>query len=205
MQDGLNRFIAGQSDPPVYFHCSRNTAEPDRSNPAQILASIARQLSSLEPGRPLLGPSKEIYERKSMLGATKKANLSTSESCALITKLIEEYALTTIVIDALDECDPETRWELLEVLDSILCHSVSLVKIFVSSRDDSDLKRGLQNYPSLFLTSDRNSNDIQTFVNRETDKLVAKKRLLTYIKVESTKAELKQLVKSSVVKGADGM
>ena len=143
--------------------------------------------------------------KEAMLGATKKANLSTSESCALITKLIEEYSLTTIVIDALDERDPETRWELLEALDCILCHSVSLVKIFVSSRDDSDLKRGLENYPSLFLTPDRNSNDIQTFVNRETDKLVAKRRLLTDIKAESTKEELKQLVKSSVVKGADSM
>ena len=146
-----------------------------------------------------------IYERKVILGATKKANLSISESCELITKLIEEYALTTIVIDALDECDPETRWELLEALENILHHSVSLVKIFVSSRDDSDLKRGLQSYPSLFLTSDRNLNDIQTFVGRETDRLVARNRLLTYIISGSTKEELKRLVKTSVVKGADGM
>jgi hypothetical protein len=43
-----------------------------------------------------------------------------------------------IVVDALDECDSDTRWELVEALESIT-ESASLVKVFVSSREEGDL------------------------------------------------------------------
>jgi hypothetical protein len=104
----MQAFDAGQSPPPVFFYCSRNTAENGRSDPEAILASIARQLSNLRPESPLLDPAIVAYQKREAAGFA-SGPLDINESCALIMQLIEHYPLTTIVIDALDECDPEKK------------------------------------------------------------------------------------------------
>lgn len=114
IEDALKRFNAGQGPPPVYFYCSRNAAEAERSDPAIILGSIVRQLASLQPGLPLLSPVIEKWKKKGQGFSSK--GLQVEESCDLILELIEEYPITTIVIDALDECDIEKRQCLLDAL-----------------------------------------------------------------------------------------
>jgi hypothetical protein len=54
--------------------------------------------------------------------------------------------MTVIVIDALDECDPGKRADLFDLLNDIRDQSLNLVKIFVSSRDDSDIVRDFQEH-----------------------------------------------------------
>ena len=48
------------------------------------------------------------------------------------------------------------------MLEHLLQESPCIVKIFVSSRDDQDIVCKLRNYPTLDLSSDRNSEDINT-------------------------------------------
>lgn len=124
------------------------------------------------------------------------------ESRALIIQLVEHYPLTTIVIDALDECNLEKRADLLETLETILQESSSLVKIFLSSRDDQDIFCHLQDYPNLELASDRNTDDITSFVRAETQDLIKKKKLLRF---SINKEELKESIIDQVTKGASGM
>ena len=189
------------SPPPVFFYCSRSPAEPARSSPEAILASIARQLSSLEPGLPLLEPVVTTYKKEEAKGFP-SGGLRIEESCALILQLVEHYPLTTIVVDALDECDPEKRADLLEKLETILRHSSNLIKIFVSSRDDQDIVCQLQGYPNLEIASDRNRDDIATFVRNEVQELVQKRKLLPY---SQAKEELMELITDKVIEGAAGM
>ncbi len=187
--------------PPVYFYCSRNAAEPERSDPAAVLASIVRQLSCAEPGLPLLPPVIEKYEKKGQGFSSR--GLQIEESCELITKLIEHYPITTIVIDALDECDPEKRDMLLDAIESLLQNSsLGLLKVFLSSRDDQDIACTLREYPNLDLVSSRNSADIEAFVREETERLVKKRRLL---RNSHAKEALKRLIIDEVSRGADGM
>jgi hypothetical protein len=61
---------------------------------------------------------------------TEPAQLTVEESTKLIISLIE-INLAIIIIDALDECQPSRRYELLNALDDIIGKSASLVKIFV--------------------------------------------------------------------------
>jgi hypothetical protein len=68
IEDSMRAFHGGQSPPPVFFYCSRNTAEPGRSNPEAIIASIVRQLSSFQPGLPLLDPIITAYLKKEAEG-----------------------------------------------------------------------------------------------------------------------------------------
>jgi len=115
---------------------------------------------------------------------------------------VEYYELTTIIIDALDECHPAKRHELLEAMEAILLRSSRLVKIFISSRDDQDIVFRLDNYPNLELTSDRNAQDIKTFVEMETDKLIKKNMLLRF---SEDREQLRTLIISQLARDASGM
>ncbi|KAF7452322.1 Arp Ankyrin repeat protein [Pyrenophora tritici-repentis] len=124
------------------------------------------------------------------------------ETLNLVLQLIAQYPLTTIVIDAMDECDPQKRHELLKALEKILQNSSSLVKIFVSSRNDQDIVLRLRNYPNLEIDSRRNCDDIARFVNEQVEELVQDGRLLSY---SDSETEMKKLIVGKVIEGAAGM
>lgn len=201
IEEALMSFKAGNSPQPVYFYCSRNSAEPARSDPQAILASLARQLSCLEPGKPLLQPTIAIYKRKEEEGFA-SGSLQMNESLNLILQLIEEYPLTTIFIDAMDECDPLKRLGLLKALERILRDSPRLVKIFVSSRNDQDLVLRLNSYPNLEIESQKNGIDIARFVKDQAEQLIHDRELLQF---STSQAEMKSLIVNKVIEGAAGM
>ena len=201
IEDIMRGYGCSENPPPAYFYCSRNPAERERSDPAAIMASIVRQLASLEPGYPLLSPVVKKYNEKERSGFA-SGGFGLGESCALILELAEEYPVIFIVLDALDECDPETRHELLETLQEIVAESPCLIKIFASSRDDGDLVSLLKGYHNLEISSKRNAEDIENFVRSETEQLVMKGRLLRYSRA---KDEMKRLILEKVTEGAAGM
>lgn len=201
VEDALSAFKKHQCPPPTYFYCSRNPAEPGRSDPETILASVARQLSCLEPGRPLLQPTITAYNKHEEEGFAAES-LRLQETRGLILQLTEHYPTVIIIIDALDECNPATRKDLLAAIEFLLRESPRLVKIFVSSRDDQDIMYKLQGYPNLELSSDRNSGDIAKFVESETSRLIESGDLLRF---SSTRQELQQKIIRDIVSGAAGM
>ncbi|KAL9043407.1 MAG: hypothetical protein Q9214_003406, partial [Letrouitia sp. 1 TL-2023] len=201
IEDAMQAYNAGQSPPPAFFYCSRNTAEPERSNPAAILASFVRQLSCVEPGGPLLDPVTKLYQQREIQGFA-SGPLRIDESITLLTQLVEYYQLTTIVIDALDECDPEKRFELMDALETLLRESPCLVKIFASSRDDQDIVYRLQDYPNLEINANQNNDDIFSFVRAETRTLIQRRKILQY---SSQKKEMEEIITRKVSEGAKGM
>ncbi|KAF2463404.1 uncharacterized protein BDR25DRAFT_362944 [Lindgomyces ingoldianus] len=200
-KNALESFKAGNNPQPVFFYCSRNAAEPTRADPKVILASLARQLSSPELGNRLLKPAVDLFNIKEADGFA-SGSLELEESCKLIMQLIEQYPLTTIVIDAMDECDPSKRRELLKTLEQILRDSSSLVKMFVSSRDDQDIVLRLHNYPNIEISSQRNADDIMRYVRSQTEQLIQEKELLQY---STSQAEMKELIINKVIEDANGM
>jgi hypothetical protein len=187
--------------PPAYFYCSRNPTEPGRGHPDKILASIARQLSSLEPGLPLLPSAVTAYQENMNQGLA-AGPPGLPESRDLIVQLINSYPSVTIAIDAIDECNPDSRQDLLEALTFILQNTRSLVKVFVSSRDDQDIVRTLEDCPNLEIRSGRNSKDIDEFVKAETQAMIDKKQLLERSK---KKEELQVKIIKKITEGAHGM
>lgn len=91
--------------------------------------------------------------------------------------------MTTIVIDALDECEPLLRDDLLGALFDILQGSNGLIKIIVSSRDERDISCYLAGCLNLEIRATENQADIDHFVNSEVDKLIQAKKIL-YGKVQ---------------------
>ena len=127
--------------------------------------------------------------------------LTLEESIALIIELSQDRPLTTIIIDALDECNFSSRGDLLDALCRIIQESCSLVKILVSSRDDGDIVCRLSNCLTLQIEASRNQKDIESYVNFELEALINRKKLLR----GSVPQVLKQTIASYLREKAKGM
>ncbi|CAH0002507.1 unnamed protein product [Clonostachys byssicola] len=203
IEDAMSAFQAKQSPHPVYFYCSRNPAEPGRSDPSRILASIARQLATPEVGGAILEPALEVFNQRASQ-AFAEGPLTLGESKELIIKLLDQYkdATMTIAIDALDECNEDTRGDLLESFEFLLEESPCLLKLLVSSRDDQDIVYQFENYPCLALSSAHSSSDIELFVASEVKKLLNSRFLR---KTQSGKEALSEKIVKELTAKADGM
>ena len=199
VQDLLDQSDADQGVRPVFFYCSKDNQEPARSNPNAILGSIARQLSSVKPGSPILPPTSSLIQPTGHFDSRK---CSTGELTDLIIQLIAYYPINTIILDALDECSRDDRCLLLDAIHDILTRSTSLVKIFLSSREEGDLTDELRDYPNLRISSTENSRDIEIFIRTETERLVTRGRLL---RNSMAKEEIKNRIIEKLIKGANGM
>ncbi|KAI6764484.1 hypothetical protein HG530_008273 [Fusarium avenaceum] len=202
IEDAIEAFKRKEATYPAYFYCSRNnTAESERSDPAQVFASIARQLSTPQRGGPILEPTRKEYEEQKKLGFM-SGSLGLGKSKKLVLQLLEQYPSATIVVDALDECNPETRQNLLKALESLLKESSCLLKVFVTSRTDQDITYKLSNYPNLHLSSERNTGDINLFIRSETSRLIADGDLL---RDSNRKNDLGDLIIRTLISKAQGM
>lgn len=127
--------------------------------------------------------------------------LDPDECRDLIIQLLPSYPQSNIIIDALDECDKETRSKLLSVLATIIASKPNLVKIFISSRDNDDIVLRLNKVPTIRISSKNNSRDIARFVQSEIDTRIARQELLRG-KVSN---DLRGHIIETLIKGADGM
>ena len=119
----------------AYFYYSRNSTEPARADPNEILRSILRHLSSTKIDLPIRRPVADFYRQRKEEAeedGEEVSRLDTAECVELILALLEETP-AFIIIDALDESAPTYRHVLLQALDEITQRSLSLVKVFVSS------------------------------------------------------------------------
>src|ERR1700753_1061183 len=200
VDDAMSDSKAGHNPPPVFFYCSRNTAEFSRSDPNTILASIARQLSHPKLGGPLLQPTISIYTEKEEQGFA-SGRLRLEDSLNLILELAEFYPVITIVIDALDECNLEKRADLVDALERLLQDSSTLIKVFISSRDDQDIVFRLKEYPNLEISSNKNGDDLNNFIKYKTRELIRRRKLLKY---SQSKEDMESFIVEHIAQEADG-
>jgi hypothetical protein len=84
----------------------------------------------------------------------------------LVTKVRRLYSRSIVVIDGLDECPVELRWNLLDFITSLTSGNTS---ILVLSRKEVDIEDELQNFPTLSLESEQVNlkNDMRKLINEE--------------------------------------
>lgn len=159
----------------AYFYCRRD--ETGSTDPELVMSTIVKQLSCLRAGLALQTAVLSVYKAKKAAGFSSNS-LAFQESLDIILSLTSIYSQITIVVDALDECDPLKRQRFLSSLEVIVGSSSGLVKIFVSSRDDNDIVRRLNGVPNLWIEAKDNRNDIQRFVQREIGRCITQGDLL---------------------------
>jgi hypothetical protein len=144
----------------AYFYCSRN--EDDRRNPASVLRSFVKQLSISSNNAQLHSALTEKYAEKYRSGFA-SAHFSNEEAEILLQILIKANKRTTLIIDALDECDKSSRVVLMETLDRLV-NGIPNLKILISSRWDDDIKRKLKEKAKLEVDPAKNQEDIKKFI-----------------------------------------
>lgn len=160
------------------------------------MQALVKQLSVFQSGLP--NSIVREYDRNVELGL---GTLGFQESKDFVLSFVGLYPQTTIIIDALDESDPDQRPELLRALKSILQSSTTLVKIFISSRDDLDIKLELEHVPNLYIKALDNSGDIDRFVRREVVKCIAE----NYSLRNNVTDEFKEQIISTIQEKSNGM
>ena len=139
---------------------------------------------------------------------SKLTKLEFEECVVLILDLLRTNP-ATIIIDALDECDPakRNRNKLLRALDDIIEKSANIVKVFVSSRDDQDIaswwarSRDLYDYADLYVSKEDSSKDIERFVRSQVVTAIKQEALLR----GNVSDDLKDRIIKILIQKAEGM
>lgn len=173
----VGQFSTQHKEVPIaYFYCARDAAEKRRADPDEAARSIARQLCNFLQGTTSFELVREAYQAATQQDL-EAAKLDVQSCADLISRLISDRAVF-IVIDALDECNPSRRHELVKLFESLLSQTDSTVKIFVSSRDDPDIFKRLRAGPNIPIRKDDNTEDIGRFIREKVDEYIGDGRLL---------------------------
>ncbi|MCJ1395393.1 hypothetical protein MMC18_008277 [Xylographa bjoerkii] len=199
----LNVDACPNPDAMAAFYYVRSPAEPQRSDPDEILRNILKQLYCSTSDQSYREPVMKAYEERRL--AAKKdcatpAKLILAEAVELIIEMSQHEA-ATIVIDALDECDPYRRHELLQALDEIIQRSAKSIKIVASSRDDVDITCRLKHSPNVIIHATNNQNDIERFVNQELRLAIERKRILC----GAVSSDLEDKIRHTLTRNAQGI
>ena len=160
----------------AYFYCNR--AEESRRNPESILNTLIQQLVQTRSNdTKLLKPAIDIYKEREKEGQ-QSSQLTLTESQELLVQLTDIYPQTTICIDALDEVDHRIRIQLLESLKHVIEKSKNLVKIFATTRMDTDILLQFAMFPKIELQPDDNVSDINQFVGTKVQSTIDDGQLL---------------------------
>jgi hypothetical protein len=129
-----------------------------------VLRAFVRQLSSTASEKHSIQKRLQEYYNECRL----KASGPTMGDCKkLLLELVNIYPRTTLILDALDECEKHKRLELIEILDHLLDKASNPVKIFISSRPDGDIKERLKDRANIGINANDNQDDISRFVSSE--------------------------------------
>jgi len=174
----------------AYFYCSWDTAEPTCADPDHVLRSILMELSSSDMDAPIRQPAVLAYrERLREARGGRPEDLTLKECTTAIVKILEDSP-AIIVIEALDECDAVRRQDLILALRQIIRESPSVVKIFLSSRDDRDIVTKMRTASEVYIKAKDNSVDIKNFVVSQVEKAIEEERILNGKVSESLKADI---------------
>lgn len=143
----------------AFFYCSRDLAE--LSSPVSVLRAIVRQLCvAYSSGIPT--SLVKLYETRPL----NSGGFLTRKECKdYIIKFCEDFSDGVfIIIDALDELDQGARMEFFNDLEEILAGGGN-VRIFLSSRNESDIKSKMSRYCRHYIHPDDNSEDIRLYMD----------------------------------------
>ncbi len=193
----------GAPTPLAYFYCSKNASEPLRTQAAEVLRCILKQLACLGPNLSIRDPvvdSFRQHQRDAEDDGSDLLPLDLDETVDLLLRLTAEDP-AIIIIDALDECDHSERHALLSTLCDITSRSDNLVKVFVASRENGDIAELLAHMPDVRISAQDNMMDLARFVRSEVQTSISTRRLLS----GNVREDLQDRIVGELIEHAQGM
>ncbi|PMD32025.1 hypothetical protein L207DRAFT_572327 [Hyaloscypha variabilis F] len=142
----------------AFFYCRRTNAE--RRKPENILRSYIKQLAVMKDKS--LDLLRRKYLEKKQRGFLSNV-LGPTEAQDLLAKMIKQNSQTILVLDALDECEEDSRHSLMTVLSELVEQRLR-VKVLISSRRDDDITAEFENKDNFNISATDNGDDIMSFV-----------------------------------------
>lgn len=195
--DYINKSIDTSVNALIYFYCVRDTAEPERAEPGQILMCLARQLAYHQPSSTVRTEAVERYENFT-LGGTQARDLGIDDTLDLIAELAADLVSLTVVIDAIDECNGIST--LLGHLRTIMGRNKQ-VRFFLTSREGKEISTWLKTVQHREIQIGKNLGDITSFVQSE----IEKNPKLIQLFSRNVSPDLKEKVIQILTEGAQGM
>ncbi|KAJ4419129.1 hypothetical protein N0V82_005142 [Gnomoniopsis sp. IMI 355080] len=178
----------------AFFYCKRS--EVSRRDPLQVLRSIVRQLAVPHKRANLRGLIHQKIHDQYNAGRETAANLNFEACRAVLKEFFETYPQTTIVLDALDECDKDCRHELMSLFDELLAQAPRPIKLFVASRPDVDITEHFHERAFINIRATENHEDINKYIHAEVQKHPRWSRLNQAFRIE---------ISSTLLHKSDGM
>ncbi|KAH8999495.1 hypothetical protein EDB92DRAFT_2081633, partial [Lactarius akahatsu] len=185
----MNPTISGKQAAVAFFYCEHDN--PKKHNPRSLLATLLHQVLGQLPG-PWDGLELDIFSK-----AHSPENLRNSLKTAC--NYLERTRPVFLIIDALDECDPATREELLPLLISLGNDS----RLLLTSRNEEDIWNALKSFPLIAITDQDVKNDIHQYVSRKVTLAGDEGSSLRHVEVGDP--VLLEEVLRTLREGADGM
>ena len=141
----------------MYYYC--DYSDQRSLNADVLLGTIIHQLLDH------LRPFPESLERELISICSYKSGILNIDDLSSVLVLSSEHVQNLfVVIDGLDECGKDVLQQILDVIKSLAACQPSVIKLFISSRDDIRIIESLKKYPVLQASAVDISNDMQVYV-----------------------------------------
>ena len=172
----------------AFFYCDYK--DPRKQDVSKVFETILAQIADQNPA--------VLDQLQQMSTTCRKAEIRCSP------KVLQEFVIeclalpdqTSIVIDALDECNNTD--ELLHLLQVIIMTRPKL-RLFLTSRREYDIEMGLSDLPQIHFAAGAIASDIEAFVQSQLQTLVSKGKLRV------RDPNLKSEIREALCDNADGM
>ena len=141
----------------VYYYCDYSD---QRSLTADsLLGTIIYQLLDQ------LKPFPESLERKlTSVYNDEWGSLNNDDLPSVLLSTTEYLPRLFVIIDGLDECNKDALQQILNAIKCLATCQSSVIKLFISSRDDIRIIEPLKSYPVLQASPVNTSNDMEIYV-----------------------------------------
>ena len=155
--DFLSSRVDNKSSTIAFYYCAFSDIVTLQT--VSILGTILKQL--------LLPKSSLLDTLNSALSSTFE-NVSRSPDRKELTKLLgsvlEAYSQVYVIIDGLDECEKNVQQDVLYAINEIVQIPEHTVKVWVSNREDAEIKNTLKAYSCLYISEANVTGDIANYV-----------------------------------------
>lgn len=185
------------SAPIAYFYCGDNGLGRSWTDPEEAMRSLTRQFAIIDKKKPKINEQIALEyarrEAQAKLDGFEIPKLQASDCADLILNLLGTNP-AVIVVDGVDEIEEHRRHELLGPLIRIRDESASVVKIFVSSRDNVNVITSLPDASVFRVQEIDTRNDMELFVEYCVTNAISTRSLLHGNVSDNLRHEIKKFL-----------
>ncbi|KAK1540024.1 uncharacterized protein CCOS01_01338 [Colletotrichum costaricense] len=150
----------------AHFYCDRGVA--GRRDVKSILSSYMVQLSTVSRHRNRWHTKLLMFCRDV---AASRRSLEISECKRFVRDMVNAYPRSILVLDGLDECEENSRSQIVRFFRDLVKESDRPVKIFISSRPEADILELMGTSTCIQISTADNEKDIEKYIDSRLSQL----------------------------------